>query len=210
MKTPYADVMSRIVDPANMLVGRLRALAVERLQLKSGDWVIDAGCGTGSSFLYLLEAVGPSGRVVGIEIDLFLVEQARSRIRENGWRNVQVIQADAQAIALRRQFDGLLMFATHEVLTSPQALDNLFACLKEHARVVAFGAKQTSSLPGRVVNPLLHLASKQWLPLSTPIDTKPWSLLEARVGQMTVEEHCFGILYLVSGSVSTKTVKNRA
>lgn len=178
-------------------------MAVKRLELKPGAWVIDAGCGTGSSFSYLLEAAGPSGRVVGIEIDRFLADKAQSRIQKNGWRNVQVIQAGAQAVALPQEFNGVLMFAAHEVLNSPKALDNLFACLKDHGRVVAFGAKQTDSLAGRAVNPLLRLASKRWLPSSAPIDTKPWSLLEGRVEQMVVEEYLSGIFYLASGSLST-------
>lgn len=210
MGTPYAQFMWRIIDPADRLIGRWRATAVKRLELKAGAWVIDAGCGTGSSFPYLLEAVGSSGYVVGIEVDPFLANEAQRRIHQNGWRNVRVIQADAQAVAVRPQFDGLLMFAAHEVSTSPKALNNLFAGLNEHARVVAFGAKQTHSPPGRVVNPLLRLASKHWLPFSSPIDARPWSSLEARVDQLAVEEHFFGIFYLVSGTLSLATPKNPA
>jgi hypothetical protein len=39
------------------------------------------------------------------------------------------------------KFDGLLLFAAHEVLTSPEALDHLLAHLKKGGRIVAFGAK---------------------------------------------------------------------
>lgn len=208
METPYARFMSRIINPADLFIGQLRAKAVEHLELKSGSQVIDAGCGTGSSFLYLVKAVGSSGWVVGIEIDPFLANKAERRIQKNGWHNVQVIRADAQTVILQQEFDGLHMFAAHEVLTSPKALDNLFACLKEHARVVAFGTKQTNSLPGYAVNPLLRLASQHWLPFSAPIDTKPWSLLEASLDQVTVEERLFGIFYLVSG-ILMKSVKDR-
>lgn len=208
METPYARIMSRIINPADLLIGDLRAKAVECLGLESGGHVIDAGCGTGSSFSFLAKAVGPSGHVVGIEIDPFLADRAESRIQKNGWHNVQMLRADAQAVTLRQEFDGLLMFAAHEVLTSPKALDNLLACLKEHARVVAFGTKQTNSLPGYTVNPLLRLASKRWLPFSAPIDTRPWSLLEARLDKITVEERLFGILYIVSGTWM-KPVKDR-
>jgi predicted RNA methylase len=45
-------------------------------------------------------AVGPSGRVVGIEISPFLAAQARRRIHLHGWRNVQVIVATAQSVGL--------------------------------------------------------------------------------------------------------------
>ena len=200
METPYAHIMARIIRPADRVVGRLRSVAVARLQLKTGASVVDAGCGVGSSFSYLLKAVGPSGRVVGVEIDPFLADKAQALVRRNGWSNVQVIQADAQSVTLPQSFDGMLMFAAHEVSTSPSALDNLFKCLGERASVVAFGAKQSRSLLGRAVNPLLRLASKRWLPFSAPIDTAPWTLLQARLAHIHIEEYLLGILYLASGS----------
>ena len=129
------------------------------------------------------------------------IDRPENLIGESGWRNVQVIEADAQAAVLQRQFAGLLMFAAHEILNSPAALDNLLACLKDRARVVAFGAKQANSLPGRIANPLLRLASRHWLPASAPIGSKPWRLLEARMDPLAVDERFFGIFYLVSGAL---------
>jgi len=43
----------------------LRQKAVELLDLKDGDRVLDVGCGPGGSFPYLVHAVGQSGEVVG-------------------------------------------------------------------------------------------------------------------------------------------------
>lgn len=201
MEIPYTHLMSRFIPPINVLIKCLRVAAAERLQLKAGDWVIDAGCGTGSNFPYVLEAVGPSGHVVGIEIDPLMADQAQASIDRNGWRNVELIRSDARSVSVQpHQFDGLLMFAAHEVLTSPQALDCLLPGLKEHARIVAFGAKQASSLPGRLANPFFRLISRRWLPFSPPIDARPWSLLEARAGQVTVEQRALGVFYLVSCS----------
>ena len=39
-----------------------------------------------------------------------------------------------QTIALPGTFDGLLLFAAHEVLTSPEALDHLLALIAAHRR----------------------------------------------------------------------------
>jgi hypothetical protein len=41
----------------------------------------------------------------------------------------------AQTIPLAGRFDGLLLFAAHEVLTSPEALDHLLLHLKSMGRL---------------------------------------------------------------------------
>ena len=69
----------------------LRQKAVQLLQLKPGDRVLDVGCGPGGTFPYLVDAVGPSGDVVGVEISPEVAINARRRIAKNGWSNVQVI-----------------------------------------------------------------------------------------------------------------------
>jgi hypothetical protein len=51
----------------------------------------------------------------------------------------------AQTIPLAGRFDGLLLFAAHEVLTSPEALDHLLLHLKKQGSIVAFGAKLSNS-----------------------------------------------------------------
>jgi len=45
----------------------LRRRAVSHLGLKPGDSVLDAGCGTGLAFPLLEEAIGPEGRIIGID-----------------------------------------------------------------------------------------------------------------------------------------------
>lgn len=184
----------------------IRAQAIEQLRLRAGDRVLDIGCGTGANFPYLQAAVGPSGHVVGVEISPFLAAKARHYVQQQGWRNVHVITAAAQSVSLAKQFDGLLLFAVHEALTSPEALDNLLAHLNGRARVVAFGAKQVPFLPGRLLNPLLRLASKKWLPGATPINSAPWRLLADRVDQLVLEEHVAGLLYTVVGTLITPPV----
>ncbi len=44
-----------------------RKKAVAALRLRPGDTVVEIGCGTGLNFGLLQTAVGPSGRIIGVE-----------------------------------------------------------------------------------------------------------------------------------------------
>src|SRR5881628_3495572 len=120
---PFPDFDASFIKP-------VRQKAVQLLRLKEGDRVLDAGCGPGGSFPYLVHAVGPSGQVVGVEISPVISINARRRVEKNGWRNVEVIEADARTVHLTGTFDGLLMFAT-DVILLEEALENIFPHLRE-------------------------------------------------------------------------------
>lgn len=196
---PYVRYMAGIPAAAEWLTRGLRKAAVDHLDLIPGDRVLDMGCGTGSNFPYLVDRIGQTGEVVGVEISPEMASLARQLIAKNGWQNVTVLAEAAQTVELSGKFDALLIFAAHEVLTSPQALDNLFPHLKEGARVVTFGAKLTSNRLGWITNPLFRLASKKWLPFSVSIDSQPWRLLAERTPHILVEERAGGAMYLAWG-----------
>ena len=62
-----------------------------------------------------MDAVGPAGEVVGVEISPEIAINARRRIAKHGWSNVRVIVADARSIRLEGKFDGLLAFAAADI-----------------------------------------------------------------------------------------------
>jgi ubiquinone/menaquinone biosynthesis C-methylase UbiE len=189
----YPNFLASVTHP-------LREAAVSRLCLEPGSRVLDVGCGTGSSFPFLVQAVGPDGEVAGVEISPDLAAIAKKRIEQEGWNNINVAVGRAQTIALAGTFDGLLLFAAHEVLTSPQALDHVLAHLKKGGRIVAFGAKLSNSRRGRLLNPLFRLLTQTLLPASSaPVDAHPWRFLEDRTGKLHMEERMAGLLYLVWG-----------
>ena len=76
-------------------VGWAREAAVDSLALEPGETVVEMGCGTGANLPYLREAVGPAGRVVGIDVTAGMLDLARQRIDRAGWGNVHVVRADA-------------------------------------------------------------------------------------------------------------------
>jgi SAM-dependent methyltransferase len=63
--------------------------------LRPGASVIDVGCGTGATVLALAGAVGPSGRVLGVDVSEPMLAVARQRVAAAGLANASLLLADA-------------------------------------------------------------------------------------------------------------------
>jgi protein-L-isoaspartate(D-aspartate) O-methyltransferase len=70
----------------------LWAFALDHLGLAAGESVLHLGCGTGYYSAVLAELAGADGKVVAVEQDAGLAEQAREALGE--WRQVTAVHAD--------------------------------------------------------------------------------------------------------------------
>ena len=71
-------------------------LVLDRAGLTAGMRVLDIGCGTGASVVQAAQRVGPSGRVVGLDISQPFLDRAAQRARALGLSNTRFVLADAQ------------------------------------------------------------------------------------------------------------------
>jgi SAM-dependent methyltransferase len=79
---------------------RFGAATISRLELAAGDRVLDLCCGAGASAIPAARAVGPSGRVLGIDVATPMLELARARAAREGLGHVSFRSGDATHTAL--------------------------------------------------------------------------------------------------------------
>jgi len=202
---PYARFLGRLIRPFPnwdpFFIKPLRQRALRTLELKEGSRVLDAGCGAGGSFPYLVEAVGTTGEVVGVEISPEMATNARRRVEANGWKNIHVIVGDARSMRLSGVFDGLVMFAAPDVYASEEAISNLLPHLKEGGRIVLFGAKLSQHRAGVMLNIVFRALMKLSFSSTPKLSHEPWAVLKNRLVDVQVREYFFGCMFLAWGSL---------
>src|SRR5690349_17045894 len=131
------------------------------------------GAGTGRNFPYLVEAVGPSGTIIGVDASPGMLAEARKLIERNGWSNVQLLQQDATQLEVDGDVDGVLFSLSYSAMPEPRpALARAWKCLRPSSRVVVMDAGLTQGGFWRLVAPIARLLVKY-----APGDaySEPWS-----------------------------------
>lgn len=112
-------------------------VALQRANVKSGEQVLDVGCGCGQTSLELAQRVGPQGAVVGLDISQPMLARAQERQKELKLPNLEFIRADAQTYAFERdRFD--LIFSRFGVMffdDPAAAFSNLHTALRATGRL---------------------------------------------------------------------------
>jgi SAM-dependent methyltransferase len=176
---------------------RWRDAVVAKLDVGTGDTVLDVGCGTGLCMSALQDKVGPSGTIVGIDASAAMLELAGERATTNGWHNVRLLDAAEPAALQDVRADGALFCAVHDVLQCPETLEPVIGHLRPGAPVAAAGGKRP---------PIWAWGLRGWIrSLHSPYINdftgfdRPWRLLAAHVPDLTVRELAFGTGYLATG-----------
>jgi ubiquinone/menaquinone biosynthesis C-methylase UbiE len=85
------------------LMAKVTEAALTAAAPKSGESILDIGCGTGTTTLRLADAVGASGQVLGVDISEQQLGLARQRVAAAGATRVQLVLDDAATMtSLRR------------------------------------------------------------------------------------------------------------
>lgn len=140
---------SRLLDIAyqGADITRRRQASFDALQPKPGEMVLDIGCGNGLLSLELARAVGPGGRVIGIDPSEDMRKSATNRCREFKW--VEIVDGSACKLPVES--------GTADKAVSVQVfeyLDNISGAAREAFRTLRPG--------GRLVVGDFHFGSLVW------------------------------------------------
>jgi ubiquinone/menaquinone biosynthesis C-methylase UbiE len=112
--------------------------ALELLDIRKGDRVLDVGCGYGETSLQFAEKVGPTGTVVGIDCTEAFLKIGRNELEESSLKNVEYILGDAQDHSFcEKEFD--LAFSRFGVMffeNRIKAMKNIYRGLKPGGKMM--------------------------------------------------------------------------
>jgi arsenite methyltransferase len=81
------EELKSIPEDANLGLGCGNPAALAGL--KKGETVLDLGSGAGIDCFLAAARVGPSGRVIGVDMTPEMIDRARANARKNGYKNVE-------------------------------------------------------------------------------------------------------------------------
>jgi SAM-dependent methyltransferase len=179
----------RLAQDYDVTCTRIEALrfdAVRVLQLRTGDTVFDIACGTGSVLPLLAQAVGASGKVVGVELSPEMAEQASRRAATlvTG-APVSVECCAVEDFRPQQKAHAMLLSYTHDVLQSPAAIERLLAAARPGCRFALLGLKTVPWLWGWPINVFNLYRARRYLTTYANLH-RPWAALEERGAEVTI------------------------
>jgi arsenite methyltransferase len=94
-----ADDLSKIPQGVNLGLGCGNPLAL--LSLEEGETVLDLGSGAGLDCFLARQKVGPSGKVIGVDMTPEMVFRARETARQQGYDNVEFRLGEIEYLPVR-------------------------------------------------------------------------------------------------------------
>ena len=136
-KEGRAGVAKTLADPKRDERQKPREL-VDALGLRPGNTVVDLGTGVGYMLPFLSHAVGPTGRVLGEDIQSDFLDQARTRARTLGLNNVTfILGADRDPKLPADTADVVLVLDVYHHFDYPETmLGHIRDCLLSDGRLV--------------------------------------------------------------------------
>ena len=180
-KAKHYNVISRLYPLPGYPQQTYRIRAIRALGLRPGDTVVDVACGTGQNFPLIEDAIGPDGRIVGVDLTDAMLGQAQRRIETNGWSNISLVQADATTFDFPTEVDAILStYALTQVPGCGEVIAHGAAALSGGGRWVVLDLKIPDRLP-RWLSQFGSTFVRPFASIDEWIAHSPWDEFDRRV-----------------------------
>ena len=203
-KAKHYDIVSQFAPVPGYPQRAQRRRAIEALGLRPGDTVVDIACGTGQNFPQIEHAIGPAGRIVGVDLTDAMLARAQDRIETNGWSNISLVLADAADFDFPAGVDAILStYALSQVPECAAVIAHGAAALSGGGRWVVLDLKVPDTTPGWLAQ-LGTAMVRPFASIDEWITRRPWEVIRAamqeELGDVSWTELFLGTAFLAAGS----------
>lgn len=186
-----------------LLPAGIRERAVNALELKHGDRVLEIGCGSGKNLKILREAVGPEGCVYGVDLSEGMLSRAEALRETQNWRNVTLIRSDAAKYNAPEPLDGVIFSLSYSTMPHhKEVLSHAWNQLRPGKSLVIMDSKLPPGVRGKLIVPFAVSVSKLTV-LGNP-HIRPWEELAGLTQDFQMEELFLQTYYVCRGRKPAK------
>ena len=114
------------------------SLMIKSLKLKPGDVIADIGAGSGVISILMAEQIGPTGKVLAVDVQQKMLDRLKARCKRLGITNVQPVKGVAKSPRLKPQSVDMAIFVDvyHELDYPHEMMVEISKSLKTGGRAV--------------------------------------------------------------------------
>ena len=115
------------------------AIMFEMAGLATGHHVLDLACGTGGQTVLAADVIGPTGKIVAVDISATMLGHTRDQVARTGHRTVEFVESPAEDLPLSdNSFDAAICRLGVMLFPDPESgLASVIRVLKPGARFAA-------------------------------------------------------------------------
>ncbi len=137
---------TRLIEQSR-IYGESTTRLCRRAGIVEGMRVLEIGSGAGDVALALAKRVGPTGQIIGVDVNATILDTARQRAAEAGIQNVEFIADDARVLNFPDKFDAIVgRFVLMYMADPREAFAKLMAYMKPGG-IVAFQEPEYTLYP---------------------------------------------------------------
>ncbi|MHB1348215.1 MAG: methyltransferase domain-containing protein [Candidatus Humimicrobiaceae bacterium] len=153
MKT-LNEIKTRYAKESNETCNLSCGSNIDFLKIKTGETILDLGCGRGNDTIEAAIKAGPGGKATGLDITAAMIEKAKAAAYNIGISNVDFLEGDIEILPFDNGvFDAVMSNCViNHAKNKNKAFVEIFRVLREGGRFVISDALTKEPLPLEIKN----------------------------------------------------------